>query len=119
MALLTMSMKNLMGVLGGSRGVMHQDFATKICDLNSLVRPHLTVLDAHRILVANGPSGGDLADVREPHTVVVGTNQASVDALGTMLFGMKPTDLAYLVQAQQRGLGEIDLAKLLIDRGAA
>jgi uncharacterized protein (DUF362 family) len=116
---LTMSMKNLMGVLGGNRGeIMHPDLPTKICDLNTAIRPHLVVLDAYRILTAHGPTGGNLADVSTLKTVVVGTNQASVDAFGTTLFGMKPTDLAYLVQAAQRGMGVIDLAQLRIDKAA-
>jgi uncharacterized protein (DUF362 family) len=116
MAVLTMAMKNLMGIMGGMRGAIHVDFDTKIVDLNSLVRPHLVLLDATRILVRNGPTGGSLDDVELRDTVVAGTNQASVDAYGTTLFGMKPTDLAYLVNAQRRGIGETDLKKLRITR---
>jgi uncharacterized protein (DUF362 family) len=116
---LTMSMKNLMGCIGGNRGeIMHPDLHTRICDLNTAVRPHLVVLDAYRILTAHGPTGGNLADVSTTKTVIVGTNQASVDAFGTTLFGMKPTDLEYLVQAAQRGMGVIDLARLRIDKAA-
>ena len=117
MAVLTMSMKNLMGIMGSTRGLIHQDFDQKIVDVNTLVKPHLVVLDAYRILVRNGPSGGNLSDVRKPKSVVVGTNQASVDAYGTSFFGMKPTDLAYLRQASRRGLGETDLSKLDIAKG--
>jgi len=116
---LTMSMKNLMGILGGTRGFIHQNFTQKIVDVNSLVKPNLVVLDAYRILTANGPSGGDLADVKKARTVVVGTNQASVDAYGTGLFGMKPTDLAYLRRAAEQGLGTIDLSKLDIAEGSS
>jgi len=117
MAILTMSMKNLMGIMGGERGTMHQDFEQKIVDVNSLVRPHLVILDAYRMLIRNGPTGGDLRDVRLAKTVVVGTNQASVDAFGTTLFGMKPTDLDYLHLAGKQGIGIIDLAKLSILKG--
>ncbi|HEY5277078.1 MAG TPA: DUF362 domain-containing protein, partial [Coriobacteriia bacterium] len=117
MAGLTMSMKNLMGILGGSRGQIHQDFDQKIVDVNSLVRPHLVVLDAYRILVRNGPTGGDLGDVETPKTCIVGTDPVAVDSLGTSLFGMKPSDLAYLVNAAGRGLGVTDLSKLTVLRG--
>jgi uncharacterized protein (DUF362 family) len=112
----TLGMKNLMGVMGDPRGQIHQDFATKIVDVATLVRPHLTILDARRILTANGPSGGSLDDVRRLDTHVVGTNMASVDAFGSTLFGMKPTDLTYLVQAAERGIGEIRLDRLQIDK---
>ena len=113
---LTMSMKNLMGVLGGTRGRIHQEFTQKIVDVNTLIRPTLTVLDAYRLLFRNGPTGGGLQDVRMGRTCVAGTNQVSVDAFGATLFGMKPTDLAYVATAAEQGLGEADLSKLRIER---
>ncbi|MDO8915924.1 MAG: DUF362 domain-containing protein [Coriobacteriia bacterium] len=119
MAGLTLSMKNLMGIMGGERGTIHQDFAQKIVDVNTLVKPHLVVLDAYRMLIRNGPTGGDLRDVRLAKTVVAGTSQVAVDAFGTTLFEMKPTDLDYLVRAAEQGLGIIDLALLSVARGQA
>jgi uncharacterized protein (DUF362 family) len=116
---LTMSMKNLMGIMGGSRGIIHVDFSQKIVDLSTLVRPHLVVLDATRILTANGPTGGNLADVKQLDTIVAGVSAVSVDAYGATLFGRRPTDLAYLVKAQEQGLGETDLEKLTIVREQA
>jgi uncharacterized protein (DUF362 family) len=116
---LTMSMKNLMGIMGGARGTIHLDFDQKIVDVNSLARPHLVVLDAYRILTRNGPTGGNLADVKLAKTVVVGTNQASVDAYGATLFGKTASDLGYLVKAQEQGLGETDLRKLRVQEGKA
>ena len=117
MAGLTMSMKNLMGIMGGARGTIHVDFAQKIVDVNSLVRPHLVVLDAYRILTRNGPTGGNLADVKTLKTVVAGTDQVAVDAYGTGFFGRQPVDLGYLVKAAEQGLGTIDLAKLSVQTG--
>ncbi len=114
LAQLTMAMKNLMGVMGDGRAVMHENFPERIADLNTLVRPDLVVLDATRILVRDGPLGGSLADVERKNQVIAGTNQVSVDAYGTTLFDRKPTDLPFLVTAAHRGLGEIDLAKLVI-----
>lgn len=105
---LTLSMKNLMGVMGGARGLIHQDFHQKIVDVNSLVRPHLVVLDAYRMLVRNGPTGGHLGDVKTAKTVVAGSNQASVDAFGATLFGRKPSDIDYIRRAGEQGLGETD-----------
>jgi uncharacterized protein (DUF362 family) len=119
MAVLTMSMKNLMGIMGGERGTIHQDFAQKIVDVNTLVRPHLVVLDATRILIRNGPTGGDLKDVKLTKTIVAGTSQVAVDAFGTTLFNMKPTDLDYLVRASEQGLGVIDLSRLVVSERQA
>ncbi len=114
---LTMAMKNLMGVMGGQRGLVHVDFTQKIVDLATLIRPHLVVLDAHRILVRNGPTGGGLDDVRLTETLVVGTNQVAVDAYGSSLFGIAPRDLGYLATAEDQGHGTTDLSTLVVHEG--
>lgn len=119
MAGLTLSMKNLMGIMGGERGTIHQDFAQKIVDVNTLVKPHLVVLDAYRMLIRNGPTGGSLKDVRVAKTVVAGTSQVAVDAFGTTLFGTSPQALGYLVRASEQGLGTIDLGALTVARATA
>ncbi|MFH0779082.1 MAG: DUF362 domain-containing protein, partial [Candidatus Eisenbacteria bacterium] len=63
-ARLTMSLKNWMGVIGDPRGRLHQDFSQSLADLARFFRPALTILDATRILTANGPQGGNLKDVK-------------------------------------------------------
>lgn len=111
---LTMGMKNIMGVIGGNRGGIHSGFDDKIVDLN-LARPsHLTILDATRILVAHGPQGGRLEDVRAPGTVVAGTDIVAVDAYGTRFFDLKPTDIDHIRRAAERGLGVMDLGKVKV-----
>jgi uncharacterized protein (DUF362 family) len=111
----TMTMKNLMGIMGGSRGQIHWDFAHKIVDVNTLVKPHLAILDAYRVLFRNGPTGGNLNDVRLVKTLVAGTNQVTIDAYGTSFFdNLKPTDVEWLVEAAGRGMGEIDPSKMNI-----
>lgn len=116
---LTLAMKNLMGVMGDRRGQIHVDFPQKIVDVNTLIKPDLVVLDAFRILIRNGPTGGNLDDVLMPKTVVVGTSQTAVDAYGAGLMGWEPADLPFLVEAAARGLGETDLSKLRVEEGSA
>jgi len=116
---LTMAMKNLMGIMGDPRGQIHHDYARKITDINTVVKPHLVILDCYRVLMRNGPTGGDLADIAMPKTVVAGTSQVAVDAYGTTVMGWRPTDLPSLVEANARGLGEIDLSKYEIFEGTA
>jgi len=115
LARLSMGIKNLMGLLGGNRGLLHPQFDRKIVDINTVLRPHLTILDAVRILVRNGPQGGNPADVKKLDTIVVGTDPVAVDSYGATLFGLKPEDLGYIKIAHQRGLGKMDLAKLKIE----
>jgi len=111
---LTMAMKNLMGIIGGSRRLWHQHINEALVDLASVIKPALTVLDAVRILIANGPQGGDLKDVRRLNTVIVGAEQIAVDAYGATLFGMKGEDIKYLRLAEKMGLGRIDIENLSI-----
>lgn len=115
---LTLSMKNLMGILGDERGRIHQDFTTKITDLVSLVKPDLVVLDAFRLLVRNGPSGGSLSDVRKARTCVAGTDMVSIDAYGSTLFGRGAESMPLVQLAVERGLGIADLSKLRIEQRA-
>lgn len=109
---LTMGMKNIMGVLGDNRGRIHHNFREKIVDVNTVIKSHLTVLDATRILTGHGPQGGDPKDVRVADTVVAGTDIVAVDAYGAKLFGIEPREIDYLVHAADRGLGRIDLGKV-------
>jgi uncharacterized protein (DUF362 family) len=111
-ARLTMCLKNMMGAIGGWRGRIHVGLHQNIADMNLLLRPDLHVLDATRILVANGPSGGRKADVRVKNLVFVGTDPVALDSLGTGLFGMKPSDIGYIIKSHQAGRGEMDLNKI-------
>ena len=113
---LTMALKNWMGVMGGNRGKAHQNLHAMIADLALIIKPCLTVLDAVRILTAHGPKGGDLADVKCLDTVIASVDQVAIDAYGATLFGMTGDDLPYVKDAAGRGLGKIDLSKLIVKK---
>ena len=55
---LTMSLKNVMGLLGGNRGNIHHALDENIAELNLAFRFDLHVLDAVRILTSHVPRGG-------------------------------------------------------------
>ncbi len=116
LAKLTMSMKNWMGIMGGKRSSIHQKIDESLADLSLVVKPTLTILDAVRILTANGPQGGDLKDVKKIDTVIVGVDQVAVDSYGATLFGMKGSDLGYVRIGDKMGLGRMDLSKLKIKK---
>lgn len=116
LAKLTMSMKNWMGVMGGSRRQIHQKLDESLVDLSMKIKPTLTILDAVRILTANGPQGGNLADVKKLDTVIVGVDQVAIDSYGATLFGMKGSDLGYVTLGHKLGLGQMDLSKLKIKK---
>ena len=113
---LTLSLKNWMGVMGGSRGRIHQNLDESLLDVAGVIKPTLTVLDAVRILTASGPQGGNLAHVKVMNTVIAGVDQIAVDSYGATLFGKKGTDLDYIRLAAKRNFGQSNLKKLNIKR---
>ena len=111
---LTLGLKNVMGVIGGKRGKIHTNIAQKLADLNTVIRPQLTVVDATRILLRNGPQGGNTDDVRKLNTLIASPDPVAADAYATTLFGLQPEDIESTRAAYQMGLGEMNLSKLEI-----
>jgi len=109
---LTLAMKNLMGVIGGSRGRLHTDIAEALADINSVLVSDLTVIDATRILVANGPQGGRLEDVRRLDTLIASPDIVAADAYAATLFDLKPEQIPSIVAGARRGLGIMDLKRI-------
>ena len=114
----TLGMKNWFGVLGDGRNRLHQDIHRAVADLGALFRPTLTVVDATRVLLRNGPQGGSLADVRAVGAVAAGTDPVACEAWGAAQLGVEARSLGFIAQAEQRGLGRSDLA-LIQELGTA
>lgn len=113
---LSLGLKNIMGIIGGYRGKIHFSLGQRIADLNTVLKPALTITDATRILLRNGPQGGDLKDVKVLNTLMASTDIVAVDAYATTLFHLKPEEIESTQAAHQLGLGEIDLKKIKIVR---
>jgi len=113
---LTLSMKNLMGLVGGDRNRMHQDIATSLADLTGYFRPSLSVIDAVRVLLRHGPVGGNLEDVQRLDTVIAGGDPVAVDSFAATLFGLSGADVAGVKEANARGLGEMSLEAVRVIR---
>ena len=107
----TVCMKNYMGVAGGQRGQWHQDLATCLCDITRFMKPRITVVDAIRILTGNGPTGGNIADVKRLDTIAAGTDVVGLEAFGTELLGCRPEDSKMVTAAQKAELGQMDYRK--------
>ena len=109
---LTLTIKNLMGVIGGERNRIHQNLGPAMADVAKFVPSDLVVLDAVRVLVANGPTGGSLADVERRDTIVAGTDTVAVEAFGASLFGLTPDRITTTRAGAALGLGTIDYESL-------
>ncbi len=106
----TVGMKNWIGVLGKGRARLHQDIDRSIAELGAVFRPTLTVVDATRVLLDNGPQGGSLDDVRAVGAVCAGVDPVLCDAWGAAQLGVRPSELGFIREAERRGLGRSDVA---------
>jgi uncharacterized protein (DUF362 family) len=109
----TLGMKNWLGILGGPRNWLHQDIHSSVVDLAEFARPTLTIIDAYRVLMQNGPTGGSLADVAFKKTLIAGTDPVAVDAYAAKEYwGLDYRTLPYLKIANDRGLGNMNFEQV-------
>lgn len=125
----TGTMKNLMGLNSpvNNRTFHRPNWKTdpndvahleqSIVDLNKALKPVLNVVDATEFITTNGPFGpGELI---KPQKVVAGTDRVAVDAYCAGLWGLKPEEIVQIKRASEQGLGEMDLAKVVIREAKA
>jgi uncharacterized protein (DUF362 family) len=111
----TLGMKNWYGILGGQRNQLHQQIHQSLADLASFMLPTLTLLDCYRVLMRNGPTGGNLEDVDLKKTLVAGTDPVAIDTyVAKAYWNLDPEQLPYLAMAEARGLGTTDYASLKV-----
>ncbi|MBI5536125.1 MAG: DUF362 domain-containing protein [Deltaproteobacteria bacterium] len=114
LARFTGAMKNWYGILGGRRNRLHQNINVSIADLSTFMRPTLTVVDATRVLVRNGPQGGNIDDTVEMNTVIASVDQVAADAFACTLIGAKAEAIPYLQIATDRRIGTMQWDKLRV-----
>ena len=95
----TLSMKNLFGVMPGvvygwPKNVLHHaGIGGSIVDINACVRPSLAIVDGIVGMEGDGPIMGP---ARACGVLVMGVNLAAVDASATRLMGIDPWRVSYL-----------------------
>ncbi|HEX3008315.1 MAG TPA: DUF362 domain-containing protein [Bacteroidales bacterium] len=115
-ATLSMSMKNLMGVVW-DRGFWHKnDLHQCIADFATYRKPDLNIVDAYRVMKKNGPRGVSVEDVVTMKAQLIGKDIVAIDAAATKLFGLEPSSIGHIVNAEKLGLGTTNLDKLNINR---
>jgi len=109
----TLGMKNWYGILGGARHQLHQKIHESLVDLADFMRPTLTIMDCYRVLMRNGPTGGNLEDVALKKTLVASTDPVALDAyVAKAYWNLEVSALPYLQMAAQRGLGTYEFEKV-------
>lgn len=104
----TGAMKNWYGLLGGRRNRLHQNIDVSIADLATFMRPTLTIVDATRVLLRNGPQGGNIDDAKDMHQVIASLDEVAADAYACGLIGERPENVKYLKLGHERGIGNMN-----------
>jgi uncharacterized protein (DUF362 family) len=111
----TLGMKNWYGILGGRRNRLHQNIHVSIADLATFMRPTFTVIDGVRVLMRNGPQGGNVGDTRRLDTVVASVDPVAADAYGVeRLLGWKRERFEFLKLGHERKLGTLRFESLKV-----
>ena len=109
----TLGMKNWYGILGEQRQRLHQRIHGSLVDLAAFMRPTLTIVDAYRVLLRNGPTGGNFEDVAFKKTLLAGTDPVALDAYAAKAYwDLDYHKLRYLELATDRGLGTMHFETL-------
>ena len=90
----------------------HEDrWAQKICDVHSVVKPSLNIIEG---VVGRDGTGFQRGSNFSTGLVVAGANPFSVDAVGSHLVGFDPSKIGYLIKARERGLWDLSLEEITV-----
>lgn len=118
LATVTLALKNMMGVMGGNRGQIHFRLSECLADLHRRFPRQLAVIDATRVLLRNGPSGGNLADVKAFGKVFASRDVVAADVVAAgKIFGHGPREVAHIRKALESGIGVTSPARIRIVEG--
>jgi uncharacterized protein (DUF362 family) len=108
-------LKNLLGIIPDVRkDRFHEKLSIALVDiLEAIGGLNLAVLDATYTYYGKFKEGRPMNRIRT-NLMVVGRDAIAVDAVGFALVGENPLDIASMVEATKRGLGQADLKKIEI-----
>jgi len=115
----SLSLKGMMGLVS-DRGVMHgRGLDECVVDLCTLLKAHLTVIDATYVLSTGGPRGP--GKVLNEQAVIAARDMVAADAYTVAAFpwyGQRfaPRQVGHIRLAAERGLGRIDVENLKLER---
>jgi uncharacterized protein (DUF362 family) len=113
---LTISMKNLMGIVW-DRGYWHRnDLHQCIADFVTYRKPDLNIVDAFYVMKRNGPRGVSKEDVLTMKSQIISTDIVAADAAAAKLFNNEPNEIDHIRIAHEMKLGNMNLDQLNINR---
>lgn len=108
----TLSMKNLMGLVRDAQSFHRIDLHQCIADLATAVPHDLVIMDANHVLLTNGPVGP--GKVLVAGQVVAGVDPVAVDSYALRYFGLEVAAVPHITAAAAQGAGTAELSQLVI-----
>lgn len=113
---LTISMKNLMGIVW-DRGYWHRnDLHQCIADFTTYRKPDLNIIDAYFVMKRNGPRGVSKEDVLTLKSQIISTDIVAADAAAAKIFNVDPSKINHIRIANEIKIGNMNLDQLNINR---
>lgn len=115
-ATMSLTMKNLMGVVW-DRGWWHKhDLHQCIADFATFKKPDLNIIDGYNVMKRNGPRGVSVADVANMKYQILSTDMVAADTAACKIFGVDLAKVKHIAMAEELGVGTMDLKSLNIKR---
>jgi len=115
-ATMSLTMKNLMGVVW-DRGWWHKNNLHQcIADFASFKKPDLNIIDGYNVMKRNGPRGVSVDDVVNMKYQILSTDMVAADTAAAKIFGVDLTKVKHIAMAEELGVGTMDLKSLNIKR---
>jgi len=102
MAYVTLGIKNLMGAVLPRKDIMHHSLPQRLCDLATVLRAKLTVIDG----LIGSERHENAGDPVKTDVIIAGRDPVATDAAGAMVMGIDPARVEHLRLCAERGLGE-------------
>jgi uncharacterized protein (DUF362 family) len=115
-AKMSCAIKNLMGVVWDRRSWHGNDLNQSIAEALYYIKPDLNVIDAYRVMLANGPRGVSVDDVSLKKYMIISKDIVAADSAALGVIGYKQSDVPYVKIAGDLGFGQYDLSKLKVER---
>ena len=76
-----------------------------IVDINTVIKPALTVIDGFVAMEGRGPTDGTPVKM---DLIIAGKDVVATDATAARIMGFDPAEISHIRTAAQKGLGNID-----------
>ena len=108
----TLGMKNMFGLLPDKLKMKYhaKGISGVIVDINSVIKPALTVIDGFVGMEGRGPTGGTPVKM---DLIIAGKDVVATDAVGARVMGFEPAEISHIRRAGAKGLGNIDDIEIL------